>query len=163
MRSTGVGDVVVRRVGEVCGIVTDRDIVVRAVAVSPPHRPGPPLVNSLEGRRFGDRADAGRRLASRLAGFATQADVVILALPRGGVPVAFEVALALDAPLDVFPVRKLGVPGHEELGMGAVALGGMRVLNRDVVEGLRLAPSVVEAAASTQRRILEERSPCLSR
>src|SRR3712207_8796968 len=85
---------------------------------------------------FRDRRDAGRRLAARLAHFASQSDVLILALPRGGVPVAHEVARALGAPLDVFLVRKLGVPGHEELAMGAIASGGVRVLNQSVVEGL---------------------------
>ena len=80
-------------------------------------------------RPFRDRAEAGRRLAEKLVAYAGRADVLVLALPRGGVPVAFEVARALDAPLDVFVVRKLGVPGHEELAMGAIASGGIMVLN----------------------------------
>jgi putative phosphoribosyl transferase len=86
-----------------------------------------------EQTRFADRHDAGRRLAERLTHYAARDDVVVLALPRGGVPVAYEVARALEAPLDVFVVRKLGVPGHEELAMGAIASGGVMVLNTDVV------------------------------
>jgi putative phosphoribosyl transferase len=86
-----------------------------------------------EHMRFVDRHDAGRRLAARLTHYAGRDDVVVLALPRGGVPVAYEVARALRAPLDVFVVRKLGVPGHEELAMGAIASGGVMVLNTDVV------------------------------
>ncbi len=88
--------------------------------------------------RFIDRPDAGRVLASRLMAYADRPDVVVLALPRGGVPVGYAVARALHAALDVFLVRKLGVPGHEELAMGAIASGGIRVLNREVVEGLRI-------------------------
>src|SRR4051812_22906020 len=79
--------------------------------------------------QFRDRTEAGRLLAERLRGYAGRDDVVVLGLPRGGVPVAFEVARALDAPLDVFLVRKLGVPGHEELAFGAIATGGTRVVN----------------------------------
>jgi putative phosphoribosyl transferase len=79
--------------------------------------------------RFRDRAEAGRVLARPLSAYANRADVIVLALPRGGVPVAYEVARALNAPLDIFIVRKLGVPGYEELAMGAVASGGIRVLN----------------------------------
>src|SRR4051812_10734532 len=86
--------------------------------------------------RFPDRATAGRILAERLQQYAREEDVVVLALPRGGVPVAFEVARALGAPLDVFLVRKLGVPGHEELAVGAVATGGTRVLNEELVQSL---------------------------
>lgn len=82
---------------------------------------------------FADRYDAGRRLAVELSSYAGRRDVVVLALPRGGVPVAAEVAKALDAPLEVFVVRKLGVPGQEELALGAIASGGARVLNEDVV------------------------------
>lgn len=82
---------------------------------------------------FHDRREAGRRLAEKLAAYANRSDVVVLALPRGGVPVAYEVAHALPAPLDVFVVRKLGVPGYEELAMGAVATGGVRVLNEEIV------------------------------
>ena len=82
---------------------------------------------------FQDRREAGRELAKRLEKFRDGGDLVVLALPRGGVPVAFEVARALDAPLDIFLVRKLGLPGHPELAMGAIATGGVRVLNDDVV------------------------------
>jgi putative phosphoribosyl transferase len=86
--------------------------------------------------RFDDRADAGRRLAEALAEYAGRDDVVVLALPRGGVPVAFEVAQRLDVPLDVMVTRKLGVPGHEELAMGAVASGGVQFVNRALVDAL---------------------------
>ena len=89
-------------------------------------------------RPFRDRAEAGRRLAEKLVEYAGRPDVLVLALPRGGVPVAFEVARALEAPLDVFVVRKLGVPGHEELAMGAIASGGVWVLNDDVIEALNI-------------------------
>jgi predicted phosphoribosyltransferase len=85
---------------------------------------------------FIDRRDAGRRLAEKIAGYSNRPDVLVLALPRGGVPVAYEVARVLNAPLDVFVVRKLGVPGYEELAMGAVATGGVRVLNDELVERL---------------------------
>ncbi len=87
-------------------------------------------------RPFRDRAEAGRRLAEKLVEYAGRPDVLVLALPRRGVPVAFEVAQALKAPLDVFVVRKLGVPGHEELAMGAIASGGITVLNEDVIQAL---------------------------
>src|ERR687895_1708731 len=85
---------------------------------------------------FRDRSDAGQLLAAKLAAYANRPDVLVLALPRGGVPVAYEVARALGAPLDVFVVRKLGVPGYEEVAMGAVATGGVRVLNDNIVSGL---------------------------
>jgi predicted phosphoribosyltransferase len=97
--------------------------------------------------RFRDRADAGRQLAAKLDGYARRPDVVVLGLPRGGVPVAFEVARELEVPLDVFVVRKLGVPGHEELAMGAIATGGARVLNEEVVGRLGISADTVEAAA----------------
>src|SRR5690606_33929175 len=97
--------------------------------------------------RFRDRFDAGRVLAERLSEYADQPDVLVLALPRGGVPVGFEVARALSAPLDVFIVRKLGVPGHEELAMGAIATGGVRVVNRAVTGPLAIPPEVVERVA----------------
>src|ERR1700730_5460976 len=87
---------------------------------------------------FRDRREAGRFLAAKLRGYANRPDVVVLALPRGGVPVAYEVARALGAPLDVFVVRKLGVPGYEELAMGAVATCGVRVLNDEIVERLAI-------------------------
>lgn len=106
---------------------------------------------------FRDRADAGRVLAQRLKAYANRADVLVLALPRGGVPVAFEVAEALDAPLDIFIVRKLGVPGHEELAMGALATGGVRVVNDDVVSQLGLSDAVIDAVAAQEERELERR------
>ncbi len=83
---------------------------------------------------FQDRTDAGQQLAQKLNVYAGRNDVVVLALPRGGVPVAYAVAQALQAPLDVFLVRKVGLPGHEELAMGAIASGGVRILNREVIE-----------------------------
>jgi len=106
---------------------------------------------------YKDRAAAGRTLASLLAPYANRSDVVVLALPRGGVPVAREIAAALRAPLDVFLVRKLGVPGHEELAMGAIATGGVRILNQEVVNALRIPPGVIDAAASREQRELERR------
>lgn len=104
-----------------------------------------------------DRRDAGRKLAQRLAAYAGRADVLVLALPRGGIPVAFEVAQALGAPLDVFVVRKLGVPNHEELAMGAIATGGVRVLNEEVVSGLRIPAPLIEESAAREQRELERR------
>ena len=103
---------------------------------------------------FESRADAGQRLARDLSRYADRDDVIVLGLPRGGVPVAFEVAVALHAPMDVFLVRKLGVPGREELAMGAIASGGVRVLNHDVVRGLGISSSAIERAdASIPRRV----------
>jgi putative phosphoribosyl transferase len=106
---------------------------------------------------FRDRLDAGRRLASRLAKYRGRPEVLVLALPRGGVPVAFPVASALGAPLDVFVVRKLGVPGHDELAMGAIARGGVRVLHQSVVQALRIPPGAIDAATERERRELERR------
>jgi predicted phosphoribosyltransferase len=106
---------------------------------------------------FRDRADAGRQLAEELTAYADRPDVLVLALPRGGVPVAYEVARALHAPLDVFLVRKLGVPGHAELAMGALATGGVRVLNEDVVEGLRIPEEVIDEVAAEEQRELQRR------
>ena len=108
-------------------------------------------------QRYQDRVAAGRALARRLANYARRPNVLILGLPRGGVPVAYEVARALRAPLDVFVVRKLGVPGHEELAMGAIASGGVRVLNADVLRMLDIPPEVVDAVAARERRELERR------
>lgn len=105
--------------------------------------------------RFLDRRDAGRQLAAKLASYADDPSVLVLGLPRGGVPVAYEVAVALHAPLDVFVVRKLGVPGHRELAMGAIASGGVRVLNSDVIDGLRIAPAAVESVAARELMELE--------
>ena len=93
--------------------------------------------------RFHDRIDAGRQLAAALTPYAHRSDVIVLGLPRGGVPVAHEVASRLGAPLDVFLVRKLGVPGHQELAMGAIAQGGVRVLSRDIIEALGVQQYVI--------------------
>jgi putative phosphoribosyl transferase len=106
---------------------------------------------------FKNRADAGRRLAERLDQYARRADVIVLALPRGGVPVGYEVAHALGAPLDVFLVRKLGVPGREELAMGAIASGGVRVLNEDVVSDLGIPPHWVDVVADRELDELRRR------
>jgi predicted phosphoribosyltransferase len=106
---------------------------------------------------FQDRFDVRRLLASRLRSFANRSDTVVLALPRGGVPVGFEVAMALNAPLDVFVVRKLGVPGHEELVMGAIASGGICVLNEDLVRAAAIANEIIKAVAAGEERELERR------
>lgn len=105
--------------------------------------------------RFQDRFAAGRELAKYLVPYRHRSDVLVLALPRGGVPVAFEVAKVLEAPLDVFLVRKLGVPGHEELAMGAVASGGTRTVNRDVVGPLRIPKHVIEYVAQNELAEIE--------
>jgi len=107
--------------------------------------------------RYHDRTQAGRVLASMLTTYTNRRDVLVLALPRGGVPVAYEVAKALHVPLDVFLVRKLGVPGHEELAMGAIATGGVRVINEDVVRSLQIPPQVLDAVAFREERELERR------
>jgi len=101
---------------------------------------------------FTDRHDAGRRLAARLQRLNGRPDVVVLGLPRGGVPVAYEVARAVRAPLDVFVVRKLGAPGHEELAMGAVASGGVRVINEDVVRGLGISRQTFDEITEQEER-----------
>jgi len=108
-------------------------------------------------RAFRDRRDAGRALAGLLGHYRGRDDIVVLALPRGGVPVAFEVATALGAPLDVFIVRKLGTPGHEELAMGAIASGGMVVLNDDVVGDLGISAPTIQRVADEEGRELERR------
>src|SRR6266446_5601565 len=107
--------------------------------------------------RFRDRREAGRLLAAKLAGYANRRDVVVLALPRGGVPIAYKVARALRAPLDVFVVRKLGVPGYEELAMGAVATGGLRVLNDQIVQDLRIPDYVIDRVAAEEGEELTRR------
>lgn len=107
--------------------------------------------------QFTDRVEAGRQLAARLTSYANRHDVVVLALPRGGVPVAFEVAKALGAPLDVFLVRKLGVPGHPELAMGAIAAGGVRVLSPDLIDTLGIPPALVEQVAVREHLELDRR------
>jgi erythromycin esterase-like protein/predicted phosphoribosyltransferase len=108
-------------------------------------------------KRFSDRREAGRLLAAKLAAYANRPDVVVLALPRGGVPVAFEVAQALNTPLDVFVVRKLGVPGYEVLAMGAVATGGLRVLNDQIVQDLRIPDYVIDRVAAEEGEELTRR------
>jgi predicted phosphoribosyltransferase len=107
--------------------------------------------------RFQDRAHAGRLLAEKLDVYSNRPEVTVLALPRGGVPVAFEVARRLNAPLDVFVARKLGVPGREELAMGAIAGGGVCVLNDDVVASFRIAPGILAETIARERRELERR------
>jgi predicted phosphoribosyltransferase len=106
---------------------------------------------------FHNRSDAGQKLAATLMTYANRPDVLVLALPRGGVPVGFEVAQALHAPLDVFLVRKLGVPGREELAMGALASGGVRVLNEDVVNQLGIPDEVIDAVTTEEARELSRR------
>jgi predicted phosphoribosyltransferase len=106
---------------------------------------------------FRDRREAGRLLAEKLSAYANRSDVIVLALPRGGVPVAYEVARALNAPLDIFPVRKLGVPGHNELAMGAIAPGGVRVLNDEVVRALGIPDQAIDAVAAKEQQELARR------
>ena len=106
---------------------------------------------------FANRREAGWRLATRLNQYTNRPDVVVLALPRGGVPVGFEVAKALNVPLDVVVVRKLGVPGHEELAMGAIASGGTRVINKELVQMLKLRESVVDQVADREEQELLRR------
>jgi len=106
---------------------------------------------------FRDRREAGRSLGTALQKYAGREDVVVLALPRGGVPVAYEVARMLDAPLDLFLVRKLGTPGHHELAMGAIASGGVRVLNDDVVKWYGISEDEIEAVAHEESRELQRR------
>jgi len=106
---------------------------------------------------FIDRRQAGRELAAKLRAYRGRDDVIVLALPRGGVPVAFEIAEALDAPLDIFVVRKLGMPGHPEFAMGAIASGGVRVLSEDVIRWYGIPKSAVEAVARQELAELERR------
>jgi predicted phosphoribosyltransferase len=106
---------------------------------------------------FRNRADAGRQLAMQLTGYAGQGGVLVLGLPRGGVPVAFEVAQKIHAPLDVLIVRKLGVPGHEELAMGAIATGGIRVLNEDIVRSLQIRERIIDAVIAAEEAELKRR------
>lgn len=108
--------------------------------------------------RFRDRADAGRQLAAKLSQYGGRPDVLVLALPRGGVPVAAEVASALRVPLDIFLVRKLGVPGHEELAMGALAEGGVRVVNEALVRDLAIPSDAIERAVAREQAELDRRN-----
>jgi putative phosphoribosyl transferase len=127
----------------------------------PLHQPN--AMNGIEGMRyamaqpFRDRADAGRQLAGQLPHYANRQDVIVLGLPRGGVPVAYEIAMALQAPLDVFVVRKIGVPGHEELALGALASGGIRVFNEDIRDGLPAPEKVLDELTAREQRELERR------
>lgn len=107
--------------------------------------------------RLRDRTQAGRLLGQRLSAYQNRGDVIVLALPRGGVPVGFEIAQALHAPLDVFIVRKLGVPGHRELALGAISSGGVRVLNEDVIQALDISPEDIEQIAAEERTELARR------
>jgi predicted phosphoribosyltransferase len=112
----------------------------------------------MKPKRFRDRREAGRLLADTLtASYANRPDALVLALPRGGVPVAYEVACALQAPLDVFVVRKLGVPGREELAMGALAPDGVRILNQEVVKALRIPGSIIDEVAAEELEELKRR------
>ena len=111
----------------------------------------------MKPQRFRNRTDAGRHLAEKLAAYANRSDVLVLALPRGGVPVGFEVARAVGAPLDVFLVRKLGVPGYEELAMGAVATGGVRVLNDEIVRGLGISEHEIDTVVARELQELARR------
>lgn len=106
---------------------------------------------------FRDRRDAGQQLAKKLGSYAGRKDVIVLGLPRGGVVVAFEVARALGAPMDVFLVRKLGAPWNEELAMGAIASGGVRVLNQDIVRGLGVSQDMIERVVAREQQVLEQR------
>src|SRR5437762_943179 len=108
-------------------------------------------------RRFANRREAGKELSAKLSGYRGRQDVVVLALPRGGVPVAFEIADAIDAPLDIFVVRKLGMPGHPEFAMGAIASGGVRVLSEDVIRWYGVTASTIEAVTQQELAELERR------
>ena len=107
--------------------------------------------------RFVNRSDDGRQLAAELSRYGGRSDVVVLGLPRGGVPVAFEIAMALDAPLDVFVVRKLGLPGHEEFGIGAIASGGVRVVDDSVLRAYGIDSATLEQITQRERRELDRR------
>jgi predicted phosphoribosyltransferase len=115
----------------------------------------------MEPRPFRDRTEAGRLLAEKLAAYANCPDAIVLGLPRGGVPVAYEVARALNAPMDVFLMRKLGVPGHEEFAMGAIATGGVRVLNDQTVRAPRISGHLIEAVAAKEQQELDRRARLL--
>lgn len=114
-------------------------------------------LSDLASTRYTNRREAGQHLAQLLSQYAKRDDVVVLALPRGGVPVAFEVARALQAPLNVFPVRKLGAPGHPEFAIGAIASGGVQVLNHAAIADLRIPPELIEQVAERERGELERR------
>ncbi len=107
--------------------------------------------------RYRDREDAGKCLARELKQYAHRENTLVLALPRGGVPVAYQIAQALNAPLDIFVVRKLGVPGHEELAMGAIAMGGCTFLNDNIIRELRISPEAIKRVAQEEQQELERR------
>jgi predicted phosphoribosyltransferase len=111
----------------------------------------------VKGQRFADRREAGRELATKLLAYRGRPNVIVLALPRGGVPVAFEIAEALTAPLDVFVVRKLGMPGHEEFAIGAIASGGLPVLSEDVVREYGVPAAAIQAVIERERAELARR------
>jgi putative phosphoribosyl transferase len=111
----------------------------------------------LPEQRFSNRRDAGAKLAEKLSAYAGRSDVVVLALPRGGVPVAYEVAVALCAPLDVFEVRKLGVPSHDELAMGAIGSGGAYWLNNNVIDALNIPREAILRVVAQEQQELERR------
>jgi putative phosphoribosyl transferase len=114
-------------------------------------------VPQVSSQPFAHRAEAGELLAARFSALADRDDVIVLGLPRGGVPVAYEIARALGVALDVFVVRKLGVPGHEELAMGAIASGGVQLVNHDVVDALGIPANVIDRVAERERLELERR------
>ena len=107
--------------------------------------------------QFSDRMEAGRLLAQRLAHYANRADALVLALPRGGLPIAFELAQRLSLPLDIIGVRKLGVPGYEELAFGAIASGGVRILDQEIIDSFCLSPQLVEQIAAAEQHELDRR------
>ena len=107
--------------------------------------------------KFSDRYEAGKVIATQLKDYANKPDVIVLALPRGGVPVGYEIAKALALPLDVFIVRKLGVPGHEELAMGAIATGGTTIFNEEIIDDLHISPSAIELILQTEQDELKRR------
>jgi predicted phosphoribosyltransferase len=122
-----------------------------------PYHAEAPMRTHSRTQVFADRREAGRELAVQLSHHRGDPNVIVLGLPRGGVPVAYEVAATIDAPLDVFVVRKLGVPGHEELAMGAIASGGVLVLNDDVVRALKIPDDVIRRVADQEERELLRR------
>ncbi|HHF7347340.1 TPA: phosphoribosyltransferase [Legionella feeleii] len=107
--------------------------------------------------KFSDRYEAGKVIATQLKDYANKPDVIVLALPRGGVPVGYEIAKALALPLDVFIVRKLGVPGHEELAMGAIATGGTTIFNEEIIDDLHISQSAIELILQSEREELKRR------
>src|SRR5512140_1025465 len=108
-------------------------------------------------QRFPDRREAGRQLARKLSKYAGRPDIIVLALPRGGVPVAYEVAQTIQAPLDVLIVRKLGVPGEEELALGAIASGGIRILNQEIIDAFAVSQTVIDRVTEREKVELERR------